>query len=230
MSDPVASLPTESPAADNKRERAKRERVDRIVLAARDLLREEPDGTVTLAQIAERAGLSAMTLFNLVGTRDDLWALLADRSLGDWQERASSIRDPRLRARRIVGEVAQVVVDNAAVFRALISSWADSGRVIEKEPTGALLECLRQAREDHQIASNVDLRRLASAIFSGLVGLVHQWAAALIEDAELVGRAEDLVDLVFSAGRPDGPPSKSLLISRSSGRTGGRQSPYSEPA
>jgi len=192
--------------SQGKRAQAKRERVERILTAARALLYEEPRERLTMPQIADRAGVSQMTIFNLIGARDDLWAALADDALADWQSHVAPIQDPQDRARTIVETVAQAVLDDAPVFRALISSWGDSGRVLQREPSRALLECLQQAVDEHQIAPGIDLRRLASTIFSGLVGLVHQWAAALIDNQDLVSRAGDLVDVAFAAGRPGGEP------------------------
>ena len=193
-------------APQGKRERAKRERVERILTAARSLLREEPYERLTMPQVANRAGVSQMTIFNLIGARDDLWAALAEDALSDWQARVAPIQDPQTRARTIVEMVAQAVLDDAPVFRALISSWGDSGRVLQREPSRAILDCLEQAVDEHQIAPSIDLRRLSSTIFSGLVGLVHQWAAALIDSQDLISRAGDLVDVAFAAGRPGCEP------------------------
>ncbi|MCZ4586301.1 MULTISPECIES: TetR/AcrR family transcriptional regulator [Rhodococcus] len=198
--------PAAGSTTEGRREQAKRERIGRILTAARGLLREGPGERLTMPQIADRAGVSQMTIFNLIGARDDLWAALADDALADWQAHVAPIRDPQNRARAIVERVTQAVVDDAPVFKALISSWGDSGRVIQREPSHALLNCLEQAVDEHQIAAGIDLRRLAATIFSGLVGLVHQWAAGLLDDQDLVSRAGDLVDVAFTAGRPGCEP------------------------
>lgn len=47
------------------------------------------------------------------------------------------------------------------------------------------------------------VRKLGAMIFSGLVGIVHQWAAGLRTDRAMQERARDLVDIAFAAGRPD---------------------------
>ena len=188
---------------ENGRERGKRLRTQRIVSAARDLIHERPDESPTIPEVAARAGVAPMTIFNLIGTRDDLWAALADESLADWQDIASEVADPHQRARKIVDEVMRIISTEAPVWRALISGWRDSGRVLEREPSKALVECLRQAAEEGRIAAGVDVRRLGAMIFSGLVGIVHQWAAGLIGDRAMRRRARDLVDIAFAAGRPD---------------------------
>jgi hypothetical protein len=58
-------------------------------------------------------------------------------------------------------------------------------------------------RDEGRIAAGVDVRRLGAMIFSGLVGVVHQWAAGLIGDRAMRRRARDLVDIAFAACRPD---------------------------
>jgi len=189
--------------AENGRERGKRLRAQRILRAARELIHEQPDGSPTMPEVAARAGVAQMTIFNLIGTRDDLWAALADESLADWQSVASGVTDPQQRARKIVDEVMRIISAEAPVWRALISGWRDSGRMLEREPSKALIACLKQATEEGRIAAGVDVRRLGAMIFSGLVGIVHQWAAGLIGDRAMRRRARDLVDIAFAAGRPD---------------------------
>ncbi|BDB44004.1 MULTISPECIES: TetR/AcrR family transcriptional regulator [Mycobacterium] len=190
-------------AGENGRERGKRLRAQRILSAARDLIHERPDDSPTIPEVAARAGVAPMTIFNLIGTRDDLWAALANESLAEWQDVASEVADPHQRARKIVDEVMRIISAEAPVWRALVSGWRDSGRVLEREPSGALVACLRQAADEGHLAPGVDVRRLGAMIFSGLVGIVHQWAAGLIGDRAMRRRARDLVDIAFAAGRPD---------------------------
>lgn len=191
---------------ENGRERGKNERTTRIIAAARELLREQSDEKVTIPRIAQRAGVAPMTIFNLIGTRDDLWAALADESLAGWRAKSVNVNDPHERALKIVDEVVRVIHAEAPVWRALISSWRDSGRVLEREPSQALVECLVQAAEDGRIVPGIDARRLGAMIFSGLVGIAHQWAAGLVSNRAMRRRAQDLVDIAFVAGRPEGAP------------------------
>jgi hypothetical protein len=98
----------------------------------------------------------------------------------------------------------QVIAREAPVFRALISGWGDSGRVLDREPTRAIITCLQDAADAGTIAADVDVRRLGQIIFSGFVGIVHQWSAGLLTDRALRTRARDIVDTAFAAGRPAG--------------------------
>ena len=73
------------------RERRKLRRVDRILQAARDLLREGGGDVPTVEQVAERAEVATATVFNLVGTRENLWAALANEALAELEERVKAL-------------------------------------------------------------------------------------------------------------------------------------------
>ena len=193
-----------SPPLDG-RERGKRRRIGEILSAARELLSELPPEEVTASRIAARAGVAPMTIFNLIGTRDDLWAAIADASLIEIKN-SSEISDARQRAQAIAEQFMTAIISEAPVWRAIISSWKDSGRVLEGEPTGALLGCFEDAVTQGYVSAEINIRRLVATILSGFVGAAHQWAAGLISDRGMRRRASDLVDLAFAAGRADGPP------------------------
>ncbi|KAA1379904.1 TetR/AcrR family transcriptional regulator [Aeromicrobium fastidiosum] len=194
-----------SPPLDGH-ERGKRRRIAEILAAARELLNEQAADEVTTSRIAARAGVAPMTIFNLIGTRDDLWAAIAAASLTEVSHGSSEIEDARERAHAIADQFMSAIISEAPVWRALISSWRDSGRVLEGEPTGALLSCFDDAVDQGHLSHEVDIRRLVATILSGFVGAAHQWAAGLISDRGMRRRASDLVDLALAAGRPDGPP------------------------
>jgi AcrR family transcriptional regulator len=186
------------------RERGKQQRIHRILTAARDLLHEEPDRSITLQRIAERADVAPMTVTNLIGNRDDIWGALANRALAPLDALDLSEGTPLQRARRIADALMQIITREAPVFRALISGWGDSGRVLDREPTRTIIHCLEEAQAAGTIAPDVDTRRLGQIIFSGFVGIVHQWSADLLSDQALRRRARDIVDTAFAAGRPTG--------------------------
>lgn len=207
------------PIPESQRLRGKRQRIERITAAARELLHEHPNETVTIPQIAQRARVAPMTVFNLIGTREDIWAALADEALAGWQTEAIGLQDPFERAHKIVDEVMRIISAEAPVFKALIADWEGSGRVIEREPTQALNDCLQQAADQGRIAEGIEVRRLSAMIVSGLVGIVHQWAAALMSDRMMRRHASDLVDIAFAAGRPDGTAANWRSMPRARSRT-----------
>src|SRR5271165_5207429 len=85
-------------AAEGLRARGKRQRRQRILDAARELLHEDPDQGLTVPRIAERADVSPATVFNLVGPRERIWAALADHALGGVDYSSLPSEDPHERA------------------------------------------------------------------------------------------------------------------------------------
>jgi AcrR family transcriptional regulator len=176
---------------DGLREYGKRQRAGRILAAARELLREDPDGGLTVESIAERAEVSQPTVFNLIGRRDEIWAALADQSLAELDFASLDvIADAEERACAVIGAVIDMVCSDAPVFRALLADWSQSARVIHHDPTDALAACLAEAGAPRP-------RRIAELIVAGLVGVVHQWSAERISNREARARGTDLVRLAF---------------------------------
>ncbi len=183
------------------RERGKRRRTERILDAALKLLSEAPDESLTVERIAARAEVSPMTVFNLVGNREQLWAAMADRALEGLDLASITADDPRERARKIVDAVVRILRSDAAVFRELLAGWSHSGRVLAHDPTNALIRCLQDEADAGRIRADVNLRRYGEVMAAGLVGTIHQWTAGLIGDRAFASRARAVVDIVFTAAQ-----------------------------
>jgi AcrR family transcriptional regulator len=183
------------------RERNKQRRADQILTAARDLLREDPAGTPSVERIAERAQVSPATVFNLVGTRERIWAALADQGLAEITARVQALPAlaPHERAQRIATATAEALCADAAVYRAVLSHWRSSGRMLRADPTTAIIASLEAARAAGTVRDDIDLRAIGTLIVTACTGAAHQWAAELIDDAEFVRRSRDAVDVAFAA-------------------------------
>jgi AcrR family transcriptional regulator len=185
------------------RERGKRRRTERILDAALELLREDPDANLTVERIADRAEVSPMTVFNLVGNREQLWSAMADRALEGLDVESITADDPQERARRIVDAVVRILRSDAAVFRALLSGWSKGGHVLAQDPTNALIQCLQDAADAGHIRAEVNLRRYGEVMSAGLIGTIQQWTAGLLGDRAFGTRARAVVDVVFAAAKAD---------------------------
>lgn len=168
------------------RELNKQRRVDQILAAARELLREEPGSAPGMERIAARADVAPATVFNLVGTRERVWAALGDEMMAEVERRVASDApaDPHERARWIAAETARVICEDADVFRAVLSNWQQSGRLMRRSPIAAIAECLGD-------------RALAELVGTGCTGAAHQWAAGLLDDEHFAQRCAEFVDLAF---------------------------------
>ena len=183
------------------RERGKRQRTERILDAALEQLREDPEGNLTVERIADRAEVSPMTVFNLVGNREQLWSAMADRALEGLDVESITADDPQERARRIVDAVVRILRSDAAVFRALLSGWSKGGHVLAQDPTNALIQCLQDAADAGHIRAEVNLRRYGEVMSAGLIGTIQQWTAGLLGDRAFGTRARAVVDVVFAAAK-----------------------------
>jgi AcrR family transcriptional regulator len=194
-----------TPTAEaNAREINKLKRRERILDAASDLLRESPDGAWTVERVAGRAGVVPRTVFNLVGTRDEMWGALADRLVGDLQSSEIPEDDPQAHARAAVEEMIGRLIADAPVCRALIAGWSQSASKMQRNPIHVVLESLRVAVRSGAIAPGTDVKRLAAHVGDAIAGALHQWGAGLIGTRALRTRCRDAVDIAFAAARPAG--------------------------
>lgn len=183
------------------RERGKQRRTERILDAALQLLREDPGQNLTMDRIAERAEVAPMTVYNLVGTREQIWTALVHRALHGIDPHAIAAPDPHERARRIIDAYVRVLRADAPVFTALLSGWGTSGQVLQDDPTDALIACLRDAADAGLISPDANVRRHGEVLAAGLLGTIHQWTAGLLSDRAFATRARAVVDVVFAAAR-----------------------------
>lgn len=188
-------------SAPGLRERSKQRRIDRILDAGLDLLREKPAENLTMERVSARAEVAPMTVFNLIGNRDQLWSAMADRALQSLEPLSIEVDDPRERAHAIVEEVVRVLRSDPDVFRQLLSGWSHSGLILQHDPTTALIKCLDQAAKDGTLKPGVNVRQHGQVLAAGLIGTIHQWTAGLVNDRAFRARAQAVVDIVFDAAQ-----------------------------
>lgn len=192
------------PDAVGLRELGKRRRVEQILAATRDLLREDPERPLSVERIADRAQVAPATVFNLVGTRERIWAALMDQALAAAQTRIAGLPElaPRERTRRVVAEYMRAIVGDAAVNRLALAHWSESGRLLRRDGARDVAESLRAAQDAGVLAADADVDELAALLATGCTGALHQWAAGMIGDRAAYRRCEGFVELVFAAARP----------------------------
>jgi AcrR family transcriptional regulator len=187
------------------RERHKRERRGRILEAIRELLRECPNETPTVERIAELAGLSPATVFNLVGPREQQWEALCEELLSELDACLSfaAAEDPREQACRIVGETVELFIADAAVFKHLVNSSGRSGALLQENPVPRLRAELRRGQAAGMLRADLHIEALVGHIATAAGGALRQWAVGHISDAEFRKRVRFAVDVVFAAGTTD---------------------------
>ncbi len=169
------------------------------------LLRESPNETPTVERIAELADVSPASVFNLVGRRDEQWAVLCDALLGELDACLAfpADEDPREQARRIVGETAELFIGDAAVFRHLVNTWGRSGALLQENPVPKLRVALGRGQAAGLLRADVHLDALVGHIATACGGALRHWAAGEITDSAFRKRVRFAVDVAFAAGASD---------------------------
>jgi AcrR family transcriptional regulator len=203
------------------RERHKHERRERILEAIRELLRARPDETPTIERIAELADVSPATVFNLVGPREQQWGALCDALLRELDASLAHAadEDPLARARRIVGQAAELFIADAAVFRHLVNNWGRSGTLVQENPIPRLRAALRDGQRAGILRTNLHIDALAGHIAMACAGALRQWATGQISAGAFRDRVRFAVDVAFAAGaRDDHAASLQGPLTRAPGR------------
>jgi AcrR family transcriptional regulator len=194
-------MPASAPAV-GLREHNKQQRRERILEAIRLLLREHPDRAPTVDRIAALADLSPATVFNLLGTKEQLWGALCEDFLRELDQRHVNAADddPRAQAHRVVSETTEIFIADAAVSRCLLNSWGRSGALLQENPIPPLRAALRRGQESGVLRPDLHVEALAGHIAMACGGALRLWAAGQISDAVFRKRVRFAVDVVFAAG------------------------------
>jgi AcrR family transcriptional regulator len=184
------------PYRQRDRAAAAEDRTERILQAALDLFCERPVEQITLAAVAERAGVGLQTLIRRVGTKDGL-----SRAVNDWV-------GPQVDADRGAPESA----DPATVAAAIARHYERWGEVTDRmlrqhEALPALAEAAEGGRVAHRAwidaafadalaALPPDRRRQLRARLVGICG-VELWLVLRRDEALSPAEARDAVaDLI----------------------------------
>ncbi|MER5726863.1 TetR/AcrR family transcriptional regulator [Streptomyces sp. NPDC002138] len=183
------------------REHHKARRRSRILDAARELLRENPESLISTERIAERAEVAPATVYNLIGPREKIWEALAHGFTDTLECRLTGLEagDPR--------EVVRVTVDlfvaDPAVSRRVVREWEESGLVLARTPLTQLRRAMAAARSRGILRADVDTDALAAVVGTSCVGALHQWVAGLTDDDRFLARALFALDVALAAAAAD---------------------------
>lgn len=179
-------------ATVSRREAAKAERRHRIIMAARDLIKETGDTGLSMRAIAARAGVALTTPYSLFGSkRAIVIALLED--VREFHERFSRLRrDGAIdRIFHAVSISLDYLADDPEFYRTL---WTEVLRFDSKELRGELQSpqrygfwwaLLREAQEEGALLSGIELDPLLRALDAAYVAGLLAWVLGAIDVGEL---------------------------------------------
>lgn len=175
--------------------RGKLERQQRILAAARELMQETGDLSFSMRTLAEQAGVSLATPYNLFGSKQAILLAVLDADLADYQQRLAKLE---------VGGIDVLFEGNALlsamlgreptfyknVLRAVIRDGPEF-RVMVSGPRYLTWKgMLRQATEAGLLADHVDPDAFAIASSQLAVGNVLEWAQGALTLEEMDARNE----------------------------------------
>lgn len=190
--------PSRSPAAQARRAR--------IIHATRELLREREADKVIVVDIAERAGVAPATIYNLVGTRDEVLVAVLDDAVAVVASGPVLI-DPQRPVDTVLDLIAcsmDVLASDPLVFRRAIGamSFASPGVFVGTTLKQMLIERLVAVAESFD--GSIPVERLAELIHIGLRGSLISWSYGHLDDDQLaLSGAEIGLHVLSTTARPD---------------------------
>jgi AcrR family transcriptional regulator len=175
------------------RDQNKAKRRNAILDAAVSLLGTSASDDVTTEAIAARAGLSPATVYNLIGTREDLMHAVVERILHRLAASLGALdpADPIAAAQLVVDHtVAAFVADSAAYRQVVAFAQRASPDQPGLDPSIFQVEAMQRAQAMGIIRDDVDAGGLGRQIFLSYVGAMMLWSAGRLDDAGFLVAAQ----------------------------------------
>jgi AcrR family transcriptional regulator len=176
------------------REEAKEIRRNRILSAARDLIRETEKTRFSMRTLAERSGVSLVTPYNLFGSKQAIMGALLDEDMDIYgRNLARSRKDALERIFHAVTLGTRYFAQDEGYYRAVLSAvYADGGNEYRSKFSGPRLALWRAlvngAIDAGYLRQDTDIRVLAYHLSSVFYSNILPWAAGQISVRELEQR------------------------------------------
>ncbi len=168
------------------RDANKAKRFDAILDATVALFGLRPSEQVTTEEIAARAGVAPATVYNLIGTRDDVVRAVVARILAQLSESLEQLdpTDPIAAAELVVDHTVQAFVADSAAFRQIVrlAPRASSVGTELVDPSEFQVAAMRTAQQLGILRSDIDAAGLARQIYLSYTGAMTLWSAGRLDD------------------------------------------------
>ncbi len=176
-------------------------RRERILESARQIIEEEGVAALTMRRLADDAGLTPPTLYNLLGSRTEIlralfWSALdaLDARLAELPPEATGLD----RAERIVTASVDIFTAAPATFRpaiaALLADHLENGSSIRAQETwrrcrDLQIAACRQAREEGDLVGAIESEWLGEEILTCYSAALRGWVQGDLSAAQFRARA-----------------------------------------
>ncbi len=220
------------------RERNKAKRRDAILDAALDLLRVKAAASIMTEQIAERAEVSPATVYNLVGTREQLHFALVDRATAEVVARANDLAardtDAFEQASRLLAAYIEVWTEDAHAWRQVISAMPDAtSRTawMTVDPALPLVDILRRAQAQGRLRPDADAFAIGQQAYLSYVGAMFSWMVGAISNSGFqVAAHHGLLVALLAAAADDERPELLVSLAEAGAKLSSHTGADTEPA
>ena len=203
------------------RERNKALRRRAILESTLSFLRERDFDEVTVEEIAERAAVSPHTVYNLVGTRDDVIHALLRRLVGTLTTLAPPAEtdpdDPARPVRDLVDHAVDALVAEAGAYRQVVRlGLAITDWPVASSPPQLIARTTQCLAHHDALLPGVSARAVAEHLYLGFVGHALRWANGRASDQRFRSGVRRHTAIVL-AGTTRGPVHADALIRATGG-------------
>lgn len=176
-------------ASGGLRERNKAKRRNAVLDAALEMLDGPEAAAMTTERIAELAEVSVATVYNLVGTREQLLVALVDRLIEDVVGQvltSEAAGDPIAALGELIENAVEVLTSRPAAFRQIVlqlTAAANADLHTKLSPSTAAATGIRRAQEAGNLRGDLNPDALAAQVYLSFNGALLRWAAGVLSDS-----------------------------------------------
>jgi AcrR family transcriptional regulator len=171
----------------NLRKTHQRERRERILDAARKLIRTKGEEGLSMRALADLAGVSLVTPYNLFGSKGEILVVLFDATLDQLAARVARVaaRDPLARTLAVADTTVDIYTADSRYYRPLLKALLGSGEPIHRSFARAIeiwKSALEAAVADGTLLPRVSVELVARQLMVNCVGVLELWVHEELDD------------------------------------------------
>lgn len=205
------------------REANKAKRRHAILDATVSLLATRPSAEVTTEEIAALAGVSPATVYNLLGTRDDVLRAVVGRILTELAASLDQLDpgDPVAAAELVVDQTVRAFTADSAAFRQIVrlAPQGSQDGAGFGDPSEFQVTAMRRAQQLGIIRDDVDAAAVGRQIYLSYTGAMTLWGVGRLDDEGFGVAARHGLFTALAAAAVDGERDRFLARLRTLGAT-----------